>query len=207
MMESFEQTKLAQMRAAHPDWIWNRSDTHTFVAVPGSHESFKTPVEPGNSFSPGPCTYGVSTWVYVDGRLHAPEEKPLSDLPWRWQDGGLPVLISEWSAGPIWVTSRLFADGSPALYDIKDYLQLALENRSTQTQQVKVYLVIRSFGAAGGRVHSLGMRDDTLLINGKPLVYLGDCRGKFGAAELQRRPIRHLNLPARRRAAPCSRGQ
>ena len=114
MIESFEQTKLAQMRAAHPDWIWNRSDTHAFVAVPGSHESFKTPVEPGNSFSPGPGTYGVSTWVYVDGRLHAPEEKPLSDLHWRWEDGGLPVLISEWAAGPIAVTSRLFADGDPA---------------------------------------------------------------------------------------------
>ena len=104
MTELFEQTKLAQMRAAHPDWIWNRSDTHTFVAVPGSHESFKTPVEPGNSFSPGPGTYGVSTWIFVDGRLHAPEEKPLAELHWRWQDGGLPVLISEWAAGPVAVT-------------------------------------------------------------------------------------------------------
>ena len=46
---------------------------------------------------------------------------------------------------------------------------------------MKVYLVIRSFGAAGGRVHSLALRDDTLLINGKPLIYLGDRSGKFGA--------------------------
>ena len=44
-----------------------------------------------------------------------------------------------------------------------------------------MYLVIRSFGAAGGRVHSLALRDDTLLINGKPLIYLGDRSGKFGA--------------------------
>lgn len=181
MTELFEQAKLAQMRAAHPDWIWNRSDTHTFVAVPGSHESFKTPVEPGNSFSPGPGTYGVSTWVYADGRLHTPEEKPLADLHWRWRDGGLPVLIAEWAAGPVAVTSRLFAAGSPALYDIKNYLQVQVENRSTQTQRVKVYLVVRSFGAAGGRVHSLGIRDDTLLINGKPLIYLGDRSGRFGA--------------------------
>ncbi len=181
MIESFEHTKLARMRAAHPDWIWNRSDTHTFVAVPGSHESFKTPVEPGNSFSPGPCSYGVSTWVFVDGKLHAPEEKPLADLAWQWQEGGLPVLISTWQAGPIQVTSRLFADGNPDLYDIKDYLHIEIENHSIQPQQVKVYLVIRSFGAAGGRLHSLAAKDDTLLVNGKPLVYLGDRNGRFGA--------------------------
>ncbi len=109
------------------------------------------------------------------------EEKPLSELHWRWEDGGLPVLIAEWAAGANLVTSRLFADGDPARYDVKDYLRLKIENRSTQAQEVKVYLVIRSFGAAGGRVHSLALRDDTLLINGKPLIYLGDRSGKFGA--------------------------
>jgi len=181
MIEQFEHTKLAAMRGTHPDWIWNRSDTHAFVAVPGSHESFKTPVEPGNSFSPGPGSYGVSTWVYVDGKLHAPEEMPLADLRWRWEAGGLPVLISTWDAGPVQVTSRLFADGDPDRYDIKDHLRLEVANHSTQSQTVKVYLVIRSFGAAGGRVHSLGARDDLLLINGKPLVYLGDRSGRFGA--------------------------
>lgn len=181
MIEHFEHTRLAAMRAAHPDWIWNRSDTHTFVAVPGSHESFKTPVEPGNSFSPGPGSYGVSTWVHVDGKLHAPEEKALAELAWRWEAEGLPVLISTWQAGPLQVTSRLFADGDPDQYDIKNFLRVQVENRSTQSQQVKLYLVIRSFGAAGGRLHSLAAKDDTLLVNGKPLVYLGDPSGRFGA--------------------------
>ncbi len=62
-----EHDVLARMRERHPDWIWHRADTHVFVAVPGTHESFKTTVEPGSSFSPGPGTYGVSTWVFVQG--------------------------------------------------------------------------------------------------------------------------------------------
>ncbi|MCC6444843.1 MAG: hypothetical protein IT210_15470 [Armatimonadetes bacterium] len=82
------------MRLRHPDWIWNRSDIHAFVTVPGSHESFKTVVEPGNSFSPGPGTYGVATWVFAEGRFYAPEEMLLEDLEWRFRKGHLPVMES-----------------------------------------------------------------------------------------------------------------
>ena len=52
------------MRAAHPDWIWNRGDTHVILGTPGSLEAFKTPADPGNGFSPGPDTCGVTNWVY-----------------------------------------------------------------------------------------------------------------------------------------------
>jgi hypothetical protein len=177
----FAHTQMAEMRAAHPDWIWNRSDTHAFVAVPGTHESFKSPVEPGNSFSPGAGTYGVSTWVAVDGVLHAPEEKPLADLPWRWEGGSLPVLVSEWSAGDLRVVSRLFAAGDASLSDIKNYLRVEITNRGGTRQAGAFYLALRSFGAAGGPLHSLARKDDTILVNGKPLVYAGDPSGRFGA--------------------------
>ena len=60
-MPEFEHALMADMRRRHADWVWNRSDTHVFLGLPRSHETFKTPVEPGNSFSPGPGTYGVST--------------------------------------------------------------------------------------------------------------------------------------------------
>ena len=58
-VNQMEQIKLTDMKNRYPGWIWNRSDTHTFLAVPGTHEAYKTVVEPGNTFSPGPATYGV----------------------------------------------------------------------------------------------------------------------------------------------------
>ena len=80
-----EHQRLAAMRAKHPDWIWNRSDTHVILGVPRSHEGLKTVVEPGNSFSPGAGTFGVSTWVFdhETGELHAPEQMPLDAGPPR----------------------------------------------------------------------------------------------------------------------------
>ena len=62
-----EHASMAEMKEKHPDWIWNRSDTHVILGVPGTLDAFKTPVEPGNSFSPGPGTYGISSWIYEMG--------------------------------------------------------------------------------------------------------------------------------------------
>lgn len=202
MVEQFEHIKMAAMRAAHPDWIWNRSDTHAFVAVPGSHESFKSPVEPGNSFSPGAGTYGVSTWIHVDGKLYAPEEMALDDLAWRWEAGGLPVLIAEWQAGLVHVTSRLFAAGDPDQYDVRNHLRVQIENRSSHAHQVKTYLTIRSFGAAGGPIRSLTTQGDTVLVNGKPLVHMNEPDWRFGAVSYEATQsdischLREGNLPS-----------
>jgi len=53
IIEQLERPNMWRTRQLRPDWIWDRSDTHVFLGVPGSHETFKTPVDPGNSFSPG----------------------------------------------------------------------------------------------------------------------------------------------------------
>ena len=76
-----------------------------FLGVPGSPDAFKTVVEPGNSFSPGFSSYGVSTWVSLHGQLYAPEELDAACLSWRYAQGYLPVLQSTWDAGPLTVTS------------------------------------------------------------------------------------------------------
>ncbi|MEP6606805.1 MAG: hypothetical protein ABJA60_11915, partial [Nitrosospira sp.] len=157
-----EHSNMRRMREQHPDWVWNRSDAHILLGVPGSHEGFKTPVEPGNSFSPGVGSYGVSTWVYVDGVLHTPEEKPLADLKWSYLDGHVPVFVSQWQAGTVAVTSRLFTDGDAALTDVKDYLAVELRNPTSAPISFTFYLAIRSFGAAGGAIRSLDWQDNHL---------------------------------------------
>jgi hypothetical protein len=47
----------------HPEWIAPRSDVRVFLGEPGAPEATKTTVEPGNVFSPGMLTYGVTWWL------------------------------------------------------------------------------------------------------------------------------------------------
>jgi hypothetical protein len=177
----FEHALMADMRRRHADWVWNRSDTHVFLGLPRSHETFKTPVEPGNSFSPGPGTYGVSTWVWAEGKLYAPEEMPLADIRWRFEEGSRPVLISEWTAGPVEVRSELFCDGDLEVRDVRDYSRVELRNGSARPVECALYVVLRSFGAAGGPLRRMEMRDGTVWVNGAPSVYAEEPPTAFGA--------------------------
>lgn len=173
---------MAEMRRKHPEWIWNRSDVHVILGVPGSEEGMKTTVEPGNSFSPGHRTYGVSSWVRVDGQLHTPEQKPLEELAWSFHDGSIPVLKSTWNAGPIRVASELFTDGDPEFGDIKTHFTVRLENSSDTARDFDFYLAIRSFGAAGGPIEKLWMKDQHVHINGGgPVMFAVEAPKRFGA--------------------------
>lgn len=176
-----EHSNMARMRQQHPDWIWNRSDNHVILGVPGSHEGFKTPVEPGNSFSPGVGTYGVSTWVYTAGQLHAPEAMPLAEVQWSFLETGVPVLVSRWKAGAAEVTSRLFTDGDAALTDIKDYLAVELRNPTASPLELTFYLAIRSFGAAGSAIRTLAWEHGSVAVNGAPVLYPSQTPSGFGA--------------------------
>lgn len=178
---------MAEMRQKHPDWIWNRSDVHVLLGVPTSEEGMKTIVEPGNSFSPGHRTYGVSSWLRVDGHLHAPEEKPLEELQWSFQDGSIPVLKSTWNAGAVRVASELFTDGDPAFGDIKTHFTVELENTAKAEKSVDFYLVIRSFGAAGGPIEKLWMKERHLHINGGgPVMLPVEDPTRFGALSYEK---------------------
>ena len=176
-----EHSVMAEMRAKHTEWIWNRSDTHVILGVPESHEGFKTIVEPGNSFSPGVGTYGVSTWVAAGGQLYAPEQMSLDALRWSYLEGHIPVLVSQWQAGAVEVTSRLFTDGDAGMSDIKDYLAVELHNPTDQTVELTFYLVVRSFGAAGGPVRRLGWENGRVVVNGGPVIYPYTPPSAFGA--------------------------
>jgi hypothetical protein len=177
----YEHEKMKLIKELHPDWIWNRGDTHVILGMPGCLEAFKTPVEPGNSFSPGPGTYGVSSWFYVEGKLHAPEEKELSELVWSFEEGSLPVLNSKWKAGNISVSSNLFTDGDYESSNYKNYFTVELTNNAPQPLELSFYLVLRSFGAAGGPIKSLSYKDNIVYINGAPLVFTETQTSEFGA--------------------------
>ncbi|MGQ9524343.1 MAG: hypothetical protein ACUVTZ_05805 [Armatimonadota bacterium] len=169
------QVTLEEMRRAHPDWIWPRGDAHIIIGVPGSMEALKTFVEPGNSFSPGVRTFGVSLWVYdhSEGKLYAAEEMPLESITWRFRDGWVPVLHSAWSAGAVEVECRLSAEGDAGASRVTNTFAVTLRNGYSADAEISAYLVLRSVGPAGGPVSSLGLADDwdTVEVNGCALVY------------------------------------
>jgi hypothetical protein len=180
-----EHIRMEELRKKHPDWIWNRSDTHVILGVPTSHEGFKTVVEPGNSFSPGHRSYGVSTWIDAGGTLHAPEEMPQEQLHWSLKDGHIPVLTSTWRAGNLQVSSRLFVDGDPRTTDIRNYLTVEIENTGPAPADGTFYLAVRSFGAAGGPVRSLEMQGKLLKVNGGGAIAATETPDRFGAVSYE----------------------
>jgi len=176
-----EHAMLRKMKEKHQDWIWNRSDTHIILGVPGTIDGLRTPVEPGNSFSPGPGTYGVSTWIYNQGELHAPETKPIEELDWCFTDGHIPIVKSAWNAGGINVSSRLFTTGDAQISDIRDYFAVELENATDKTAEASFYLVIRSVGPAGGPIRSLSYKNSNVIINDRPSLLALEEPSGFGA--------------------------
>ena len=72
--------KLAQ----NPDWLPPRSDLRVFLGQPGAPEATKTTVEPGNVFSPGMLSFGVTWWLRFpdNGDFFATESAPLERLWW-----------------------------------------------------------------------------------------------------------------------------
>jgi len=179
-VEHMEQLKMAPMRAKHPQWIWNRSDAHIFLAAPEQPDAFTTVVEPGNSFSPGPGTYGISTWVESDRVLYAPEQMPQSALTQGFADGRYPISESAWVAGALKVETALFTYKMPGTIDFRDYFRVTLTNCTESEATGSFYLAVRSFGAAGGPVHSLAYTDGVVHINGKPCLYT-ETEGTFCA--------------------------
>ncbi|REE91586.1 hypothetical protein A8990_10494 [Paenibacillus taihuensis] len=176
-----EHLAMIEMRKKHPHWIWNRSDTHVILGVPTSHEGYKTVAEPGNSFSPGHRTFGVSPWIYAEGRLHTPEELPLNRLSWRFRDGYIPVLTSTWNAGKFNVVTHLFTDGDPDTNDIRTYFTVELENSSSDAATGLFYLPIRSFGASGGPIVSLAMEGSDLVVNDGRVMHAEEQPTRFGS--------------------------
>lgn len=174
-----EQLKLEEMKKKHPDWIWNRSDTHIFIKEPEAYDTFCTVVEPGNSFSPGPGTYGISTWLYTEGRLFAPEEIPYREMTMCLDEKKYPVSDCRWKAGDFQIESYLFQREDYKL-DYRDYFRVKISNQGKENKKAYFYLVIRSFGAAGGPIYKLEECEGVVSINGVPLFY-AENPGDFAA--------------------------
>ena len=149
----------------------NRGSMHVFLGDPMSDGGDKTTVEPGNSYSPGVFTCGVSVWIHVDGRWYCPDLLDPAKLAWGFEepsgsaadrasraDSFAPVLVAAWNAGSVSVVHRLVHEGSSKPGEFgTDYstLDMRVADRS---DDVVLCVVVRGVGPAGGVIASITAR-------------------------------------------------
>jgi hypothetical protein len=146
----------------------NRGRTHIFLGHPLSDGCDKTTVEPGNNFSPGVWTCGISVWIENAGRYYTPDLAPETEIGWTFsgEHGCPPVVESRYPAGPgLTVANRLGHLGGPGA-EGTDFCEVAVSS-ATKTP-VGIYLVVRDAGPAGGKIKSLEWEPfvNTLVVNG-----------------------------------------
>lgn len=148
---------------AHPEWIPPRSDIRVFLGEPGGPEAAKTTVEPGNTFSPGMRTYGITWWLNIQGEklsFFAPELAALEDLIWSYEGGMFPILHCNTHWQGIAVHHSLFQDGTESNQSEAVCGQIELTNQQNQPLVIQLFVVLRSLGPAGGPVYDLAVGTD-----------------------------------------------
>ena len=151
-----------QKLAEHPDWIAPRSDTRVFLGEPGAPEATKTTLEPGNAFSPGMLTFGVTWWLRFPGsdRFFATETAALDTMTWRYEDGFLPLVHCATTVDGVAVDHGLFQDGTAADRSEAVCGRLALTNTAAAPVLLQLFIALRSLGPAGGPVPALAVGPD-----------------------------------------------
>lgn len=134
----------------------NRGSVHVFLGSPWSDACDKTVAEPGGAFSPGVWTCGITVWVEENGRLTTPDLLDAGQIDCRFgsaRQPGPPVLVSRWDAGPLRVTTELATLGGHGS-EAADFLRvrLAADGAPDGAGPVRVHLLVRGHGPAGGRL-------------------------------------------------------
>ncbi len=182
-MASFE---TLQQLAAHPDWLAPRSDLRVFLGEPGAPEATKTTVEPGNVFSPGMRTFGVTWWLRssTDGPFFATETAPLETLRWSYESAYLPLLHCDVETNGLTIRHSLFQDGTHLDFSEAVCGQLHLANTSDDTHPTQLFIALRSLGPAGGPLPALNIGADGRTVEAGdrklPLIGLNRTPSAFG---------------------------
>ncbi len=164
-----------RMLAAHPEWITPRSDLRVFLGEPGAPEATKTTVEPGNAFSPGMRTFGVTWWLRfpADDTFFAPEAAALDALRWCYEEGCLPLIHCDANVESLTVRHSMFQDGTADAQSEAVCARLHLTNTRRESVTTQVMLVLRSLGPAGGPVPALAVGADGVSLEAGETPLLG----------------------------------
>ncbi len=146
----------------HPEWLPPRSDVRVFIGEPGAPEAVKTTVEPGNVFSPGMRTFGITWWLRLpeSGAFFATETAAIDDLRWHYEGGHLPVIHCDVQWNDLAVRHTLFQDGTSRQRSEAVCGRLQVTSHSQQPIEFQAFIALRSLGPAGGPVKDLCIGTD-----------------------------------------------
>ena len=82
----------ARMLEAHPNGSCRAPSGECSWVSPARPRRPRRTVEPGNAFSPGMRTFGITWWLRLphEDTFFAPEAAPLDALAWHYEDAFLP---------------------------------------------------------------------------------------------------------------------
>lgn len=144
----------------------NKGKTHIFLGDPLSDGCDKTAVEPGNGFSPGVWTCGITAWIAIDGQFYTPDLLEDKDISWSFGRNGVPPIVEScWPAGgKVHVESKLAHLGGEGA-EGADFCQIRLS--SEQSASGEFCIVLRDTGPAGGKIDTLqwDKNTHTLMVN------------------------------------------
>ena len=144
----------------------NNGQYHLFLGDSLSSGIDKTVVEPGNAFSPGMWTVGVSVAIKSESVV-SPET---CTLPLRFENNKPPVTVSEYDVGKnVRVRSKLCHLGGTGWQGV-DYLHVSIDGDPEEA-----CLIVRDIGPAGGKITSIVWEQNALIVN-------GDMRFEFESA-------------------------
>ena len=145
----------------------NRGCVHVFMGDPRSDGCDKTTVEPGNAFSPGVWTCGVSVWMNPGSGWVTADDLSDDEIECTFiaEPGEAPVVESRYAVGPIRLRHRLWHLGEEGARGV-DYSHLDVS--ASRACEAALAVVVRDVGPAGGRIESLDWdtASRTLTVNG-----------------------------------------
>ena len=140
----------------------NRGQIHLFLGNPLSDGCDKTTVEPGNSYSPGVWTCGISLWIELSENLYSPDLIRNDVIQWELNP---PVIKSKYTIkNAITITHHLTHLGGEGAEGV-DFNQIQFA--ALKDCNLRTFIVIKDIGPAGGKIKSLSWskKENLLLIN------------------------------------------
>ena len=132
----------------------NRGRTHIFLGHPHSDGCDKTTVEPGNTYSPGVWTCGISLWWNIDQTWLSPDLIPENNLNWQFigTPGECPIISAQYSVGPLLIRHELTHVGGEGAQGV-DFNRVTITGPANTV--VPMVIVVKDIGPAGGVIKKM----------------------------------------------------
>ena len=129
----------------------NRGNVHIFLGDPAADLCDTTTVEPGNTYSPGVWTCGVSLWLAIKDQVYTPDLLSEDAITWGFDNDGAtpPIIKACYEADKLRVTHRLWHLGTEGAEGV-DFNRVVI--KSTSEVEVTLAIVVKENGPAGGKI-------------------------------------------------------